>query len=188
MLGWLLAAAAPAYRLAVVIYASSLLACLIVSAVYHLGARTPVSQLVMQRVDRATIYLLIAGTYTPALLVITTPPATLWLLNVVWVGAAAGIVLRGLGICNRTATALYLVLGWVGVITGPALWAESISAFVLTLAGGLAYTLGAAVFGMKRPVLSRTHFSHHEVFHALTLAGMASQFAAIVILTVPGAS
>lgn len=182
LLAWLLVITPASSRLTVAIYAASLLACLTVSAAYHLLARSPAAQTVMQRIDRATIYVLIAGTYTPIIPLITEPPATYWLLGIVWVGAVTGVVFRSLGILNKTSTGLYLAVGWVAVFTAPALWSASMVAFVLVLIGGVAFTVGAVIYATKRPVLSTTHFGHHELFHALTLVGMLTQFAAIWVL------
>lgn len=169
-------------KIAVIIYTVSLVAVLAISTTYHVFTRTPRSQLVMQRIDRATIYALIAGTYTPIILLLVPTPYSVLLLILIWAGAITGIVFRSIGILPRTAGILYVALGWVALLLAPTLWNHSIPIFLLIITGGIAFTVGAILFAFQRPRLSPTHFGFHEVFHSFTLAGFTLHYLAITLL------
>lgn len=164
------------------VYSVSLLAVLSLSSSYHLLARTETSQVVMQRIDRAMIYVLIAGTYTPVLLIVMNPPASSIILGIVWAGATAGVLLRSLGKYHRISVLLYVLLGWTALIIIPALWGYSPFLVLLLLLGGICYTAGAALYHFRIPTLSPTTFGYHEMFHALTLGGMGFHYIAIYML------
>jgi hemolysin III len=105
----------------------------------------------------------------------------LTLLALVWIGATAGIVIRNVFHHARpwARTVPYIALGWVGLITLPWLWRHSSLVTWLVAAGGLLYTLGAVVYARKRPDPWPRWFGYHEVFHALTLAAIASHWFAV---------
>ena len=104
------------------VYTSTLMATLATSAAYHTLATTPRAQQAMSRVDRATVYTLIAGTTTPALAYTTPPRQAAAVLAATWAAAAAGATARATGKANRTATAGYVALGWAGALTGARAW------------------------------------------------------------------
>jgi hemolysin III len=182
---WLVQASSPWVRPAVVIYVLSLLLTVAVSSAYHIAARSQQAQQVMRRVDHSMIFVLIAGTYTPVVVVVLQPPMRWWMLALVWVGAAVGVVLTSLHRLPRVSLGMYIALGWVAVICAPALVRYSMTAAVLLLLGGVAYTAGAVMYAMRRPRLSPAVFGSHEVFHACTLAGFGLHFAAIALLVTP---
>ena len=178
-------------KIPVLLYALSLIAVLAISASYHLAARTPRSQAVMQRLDRATIYLLIAGTTTPVLMTVVYPDhhaLALTLLTFTWTVTITGILLRSLNRLPKTSYALYLVLGWMGIIAAPAMWNYNHLVFMLILAGGIVYTLGSITFATHHPDPKPTHYGYHEVFHSCTLGGIALHLSAIALLIIPIAS
>jgi hemolysin III len=155
-----------------------------VSAAYHTFAATPASQEAMSRADRATIYALIAGTATPVLAYTTSARTARWVLPAAWAAAAVGAGLRATGRANRTASAGYVALGWVGVVGVRHAWAASPTACVLLAAGGAAYTAGAVMYGTHRPALAPATFGYHEAFHTMTVVGFATHYAAVAILAV----
>lgn len=165
-----------------VIYSLSLLAVLSLSSAYHLLARTETSQIVMQRIDRAMIYVLIAGTYTPVLLIVMNPPASLIILGYVWTGALVGVILRALGKYHRISVLLYVLLGWTALIILPALWGYSPFLVLLLVIGGVCYTAGAVLYHFRVPALAPNTFGYHEMFHALTLGGMIFHYIAVFML------
>jgi hemolysin III len=180
--GWIVLAAVAApgrARLAANVYGASLLTLFLVSALYHRLSWRPTARLLMRRLDHSAIFLLIAGTYTPFCLLL--PPATGHaLLAVVWGGAAAG-VLRAL-VWPRAPKAfsavIYVLLGWVIVPVLPSLRATlGTGGLALLLAGGVMYTVGAAVYATRRPDPFPRVFGYHEVFHALVIAAAACHFA-----------
>ncbi|MDX3099013.1 hemolysin III family protein [Streptomyces sp. ME01-24h] len=166
------------------VYALS--ACLLfgTSAVYHRGTWGPRGEAVLRRLDHANIFLIIAGTYTPLAVLLLPAGQQLVLLAVVWAGAVAGIAFRMLwiGAPRWLYTPCYLVLGWVAVFYLPDFaHTGGTAVVVLVVGGGLLYTAGAVVYGLKRPDPSPAWFGFHEVFHALTIAAFTAHYTAIIL-------
>jgi hemolysin III len=176
---------------AAAIYASSVVALFGVSALYHRIAWVSVAaRRWMRRLDHSMIFFLIAGTYTPfALLALHGALATA-ILIAVWAGAAAGVVLNLVWTsAPRWLTALvYVVLGWVAIVTFPDL-ISAIGGFATTLValGGVLYTVGALVYARKRPDPVPAVFGYHEVFHLLVIAAAALQYVAVAFYVLPDA-
>lgn len=154
------------------------------SAVYHRGNWGPRGEAVLRRLDHANIFLIIAGTCTPLAVVLLPSGQQLVLLSMVWAGALAGTAFRVLwiGAPRWLYTPCYIALGWVPVFymadfarTGGA----TVVALIVT--GGLLYTLGGIVYGLKRPNPSPRWFGFHEVFHTLTIAAFAAHYTAITL-------
>jgi hemolysin III len=166
------------------VYAMS--ACLLfgTSAVYHRGTWGRRGEAVLRRLDHANIFLIIAGTYTPLAVLLLPEEQQRVLLTVVWAGALAGIAFRVLwiGAPRWLYTPCYIALGWVAVFNLPDFaYAGGSAVVVLVIAGGLLYTAGAVVYGLKRPDPSPAWFGFHEVFHALTIAAFAAHYTAILL-------
>jgi hemolysin III len=174
-------------RLAAAVFASSVAACFGASALYHRVTWTPRVRLWMRRVDHAGVYLLIAGTYTPVSLVVLRGAWSTVVLTIVWVGAAAAIVLKFIWVAapKWLAAAIGMALGWVAVVALPQLIALlNPAAVTLLVAGGLAYSAGAVVYTRRRPDPAPAVFGYHELFHALTIVGVACQYVAIAFFIV----
>ena len=182
--GVLIALAPPGRRWPAALYGGTLVATLGVSAAYHTFAATRASQDVMSRVDRATIYTLIAGTATPVLVYTMSSRATRWILPATWAAAAVGAGMRATGRANRTATAGYVVLGWVGAVAARHAWVASPTSCLLLVAGGTAYTAGAVMYATHRPNFAPATFGYHEAFHTMTVVGFATHYVAVAILAV----
>ena len=183
-----LLASTPRAWVAAAIYAASVSALFGVSALYHRVTWNGPARRRMRRLDHSMIFLLIAGTYTPVGLLVLQGTLATVVLAVVWGGALAGIVLelawtrapRWLG------GTVYLALGWVAVVAMPQLFARlGMAGGVLILAGGLIYSVGAAVYGLRRPNPVPAVFGYHEVFHLLVIAGVAAHFLAISLYALP---
>lgn len=173
--------------IAALVFATSAAAMLGASALYHRVTWTPRMRLAMRRVDHAGIYLLIAGTYTPVGLLGLHGVLQPVVLAVVWAGAAAAIVSKVLWVGSpKWLSAVFgITLGWVGIAAMPQLARTSGAAAVALLAaGGLAYTVGAVVYALRRPDPVPTVFGYHELFHALTLVALACQYVAIAFFIV----
>lgn len=157
-----------------------------ISATYHRFNWSPRVKAVFRRLDHANIFILIAGTYTP--LGILALPATkgFWLLLGVWIGAGLGILFRvvWLGAPRWAYVPLYLILGLVSVVYIPDLAAANLAMLVLVLSGGLAYVIGAVVYGLKQPNPFPGVFGFHEVFHALTVAAFLCHWTAILLVAI----
>jgi hemolysin III len=152
------------------------------SALYHLRRTSP-RALLLQRLDHAMIYLFIAGTYTPVCLVALWPTATgRLLLAAVWALALVGVLqeVRSRRYPRGVATAIYLGLGWAGVVAAPAMLRFAGPAFLTWLAvGGVFYSAGAVLYWRQWPRGWHGVFGFHEMWHACVLAACASHFWAI---------
>lgn len=154
------------------------------SAVYHRGTWSPRVGLTLRRLDHANIFLLIAGTYTPLAWMLLDRPTAQLLLAVIWGGAVAGILMRvfWLSAPRWLYVPLYVALGWVAVWFLPAFSAAAGPGLVwLIAAGGISYTLGAVVYGFKRPNPSPRWFGFHEIFHVGTVIGFLCHLIAVFI-------
>src|SRR5690606_23937882 len=108
------------------------------------------------------------------------------LLVIVWSGALAGLLMRvfWLNAPRWLYTPIYVALGWVAVWFLPDFSAAGGPAVVwLVIAGGIAYTLGALVYGLKRPNPSPRWFGFHEIFHSFTVIGYTCHLVAVFIAT-----
>ncbi|GAA3087193.1 PAQR family membrane homeostasis protein TrhA [Streptosporangium carneum] len=172
-------------RLAAAVYAVTSGLLFGVSATYHRGALSPRLEEALRRLDHANIYLIIAGTYTPFALLALDGPASAVVLGVIWTGAVAGVLFRVLWTAapRWLSTALYIALGWTAVFVLPQLTAGAgTAALVLLLVGGLLYTAGGVVYGVRRPDPSPRWFGFHEVFHAFTVAAYLVQYVAVSLV------
>jgi hemolysin III len=174
-------------RFAAAVFAASVAACFGASALYHRVTWRPRARLWMRRVDHAGVYLLIAGTYTPVSLLALHGNWRPAILAVVWTGTVAAIALKFLWVSapKSLAAAIGLALGWVAVVALPELVHTVPAAGVaLLVAGGLAYTAGAIVYARGRPDPVPSVFGYHELFHALTIVGVACQYVSIAFFVV----
>ena len=182
----LVALAGPAKaRTAAAIYVATLVVGFGTSAAYHRLARSPGWRLWMQRADHSTIYLLIAGTYTPVCLLALPPAWGLPVLAVVWTGAIAGVVLKLVAFDRTTVVgwSLYIVLGWTAVFAAPVMFRHLSGVELgLIIAGGLLYTGGSVVLATNRPNPSPRVFGYHEVWHTCTVLAGLCHFASIGLL------
>jgi hemolysin III len=172
-------------RVAAAVFGGSVAITFGVSALYHRVTWTPDARLVMRRLDHTAIFLLIAGTYTPYGLLVLDGAWRYSVLSVVWGGATLAVLQRFVWprAPKWIAVVLGVSLGWVGVVAFPQLLdANGWTVAALLLAGGALYTLGAVVYALRRPDPVPMVFGYHEVFHALTIAAAASQYAAIALL------
>jgi hemolysin III len=171
-------------RLATLVYVVSLAAMFGTSASLHRRDWSPRAWLRMDRLDRAMIYVLIAGSYTPVILLALHPGWRVALLALVWTVAAVGIVLVLLRTANPVVglvrMALYLGLGWTSVLLLPQLAGTlGVGKVALAMAGGLFYTVGVVVLVRRRPDPDPRVFGYHEVWHAFTVAAGACHYAFI---------
>ncbi|MBD8059665.1 hemolysin III family protein [Cellulomonas sp. JH27-2] len=154
------------------------------SAIYHRGRWSPRTAAVLRRLDHTNIFLIIAGTYTPLAVLLLPKRTAEILLVIVWGGALVGLLARvfWLGAPRWVYVPVYVALGWVAVAFLPQFYRSGGPAIMwLVIAGGLAYTLGAVVYGLKRPNPSPRWFGFHEVFHALTVVGFTCHYVAVSI-------
>jgi hemolysin III len=172
---------------AAAVFAGSVVAMLGASALYHRVTWSVRARPWMRRLDHAGIYLLIAGTYTPVGLLTLRGTLREVVLAVVWVGAAAAILMKfvWVGGPKWLSAVTGIVLGWAGVAAMPQVARRAgVAAVVLLGIGGLAYTVGAVVYARRRPDPVPAVFGYHELFHALTLVAVTCQYVAIAFFVV----
>lgn len=149
------------------------------SSLYHALRLSPKGLLRLRRLDHIMIFALIAGTYTPLCLV---PLRGAWgwsLFGTVWGMALAGIILKVffMNVPRWISTAIYLIMGWLCIV--------AVYPLVMTLSGwcmawlglgGLFYSLGAVIYGLKRPNPWPGVLGFHEIWHCFVLAGSFCHF------------
>jgi len=183
-LAWLLViAGSPREYVGAAIFGASLILLYSTSATYHQLTRWPEWGKVVKRLDHAMIFVLIAGTYTPFCLDVSLT----WgipILSVVWTLAGLGILLKLVWPYGPRwlSVALYVGLGWVGVVAVSEVLEQYAGGPLALLAvGGALYTLGGVIYARGRPDPWPRVFGYHEVFHALVVAGSALHYAAIAV-------
>lgn len=186
--GVFLLAIAPTWgaRVAVAVYLVSLITVFWVSSTYHRGSWSVEEFARWQRRDHAAIFLLIAGSYTPYCVLLLDGAWRRWLLVAIWVVAAVGVLVKLYRVdLHVLSGVMYLGLGWAGVIVFPQfVRALSPAALVLTITGGLLYSMGALVLALHRPKLFPRTFGYHELWHAATAAAAACHYMAVVLILI----
>ncbi|WP_148571629.1 PAQR family membrane homeostasis protein TrhA [Nocardioides caldifontis] len=199
--GWLHAAVAPvtlaaglalvvvsppgAARVGSAVFAATALLLFSVSAALHRGRWSVGTGLLLRRLDHASIFLLIAGTYTPFTLLLLEGRQQAVMLGVAWGGALLGAAFRVLwtDAPRWLYTPLYIALGWASVFFVDDFHAGGgATVLALIVVGGLLYTVGGVVYGFRRPDPFPTWFGFHEVFHLLTVVAFATHFTAVSVV------
>lgn len=155
------------------------------SAVYHLAQGSDEKILKLKRIDHMAIFAMIAGTYTPMCLGPLRDSFGWSLLIAVWGLALSGILLKifWIGAPRWLSTLIYLAMGWACVF-GLSTMKEVMPAvsFDWLVYGGVAYTLGAVVYGTKKPDPWPETFGFHEIWHIFVMAGAFCHFVAVYYL------
>ena len=163
------------------IYGATLIGLYAASTLYH-AVISPQVKRALRIFDHSAIYLLIAGTYTPFLLVSLRGPWGWSLFGVIWGLALAGVLFK-LWFVERFAilsTAVYIAMGWLVVIAAkPVITHLPVAAIIWLLAGGLAYTGGVIFFAAKRIPYS------HAIWHLFVLAGSICHYFAVLSTVIP---
>lgn len=162
------------------IYGVCMIALYTMSSVYH-GLRPGMGKKVMQVIDHCTIYFLIAGTYTPFALSAIRPlnPALGWgLFGFEWALTAVSVTLTAIDLRKYRVFSMicYIGMGWAIIpFAGVVIEALTMPGFVLLLSGGIAYTIGAVLYGIG----AKKHWMH-SVFHIFVVLGSVLQFFAVL--------
>ena len=161
------------------VYGTTLVALYAASTLYH-GIPAPTLKRLFRILDHSAIYLLIAGTYTPFLLVNLRGPLGWTLLSVVWTLAIAGILFK-LWFVDRLpilSTLVYLSMGWLALIAiKPLIAAVPHSGLAWLLAGGALYSFGVVFYAKKIPYA-------HAIWHVFVIAGSICHYVAIVVCVI----
>jgi hemolysin III len=165
------------------VFGVSLVVLYAASTLYH-STTNPARRIRFRILDHAAIYILIAGTYTPIMLVILSGSLGWLMFGITWGFAAIGIVLKLFftGKYSHASTAMYVFMGWLIVFAiKPLINNFSADGLWWLLAGGLAYTVGAVIYSFKKIKF------HHAIFHVFVLAGSACHFVMVYFYVLPAA-
>ena len=159
------------------IYVGACVFLLSMSGVYHMLEFGGKARAVLERLDHGAIFVLIAGTFTPAHGLLFRGAGRWGMLLLIWGAAAAGITLKTVfftSVSEWLGLVFYLALGWLGALSAVALWRSYGATLVKPLLwGGVAYTAGALLDCLGWPVLWPGVFGTHEAFHVAVLLGAA---------------
>lgn len=164
------------------IFGASMILLYAASTLYH-SAKNPVIRYRLNILDHASIYVLIAGTYTPFALV-TLQGVVGWIIfGLVWLMALVGVILKLFftGRYNILSTIMYVVMGWIIVFAVKPLFHNlEIEGLLWLFAGGISYTIGAVIFTLDKLKLN------HAIFHLFVLFGSFCHFLSIYFYVLPG--
>ena len=181
-------------RVGSAVFTVSALVLFTVSAIYHRGTWSPGTHSVLRRFDHSNIFVLIAGSCTPFGLLLLEGRDLWTMLGLVWGGALAGVAMKVFwkGAPRWLSAPIYIALGWAPVfffgdfISGAMdRYGASTGTVVMVLvaAGGALYTIGAVVYGTKRPNPWPRWFGFHEVFHTFTILAFVTHYVGVSVAT-----
>jgi len=161
------------------VYGLSMICLYTASTLYHcLNVSVP-GRIALRKYDHCSIYLLIAGSYTPICLTALARSGGIPLLIGVWGLAAAGLVLTlsKLNIPRWLSSVIYLAMGWLAIFAVvPIYRALPAAGFFWLLAGGILYSIGGVLYAVKWPGRNNPRFGCHEIFHLFILLGSMAHF------------
>jgi len=163
------------------IFGSSLIILFAASTIYH-SAKDAATRARLRVVDHASIYILIAGTYTPFTLVTLNGPVGWTIFGIIWGMALSGIVLKLFftGRYELVSTLMYVFMGWIIVFAiSPLIDKLPPDGLFWLVAGGIAYTVGAILYGIKKIKFN------HAIFHIFVLIGAFFHFIAVYFYVLP---
>ena len=163
------------------VYGSSIILLFLASTLYH-SITTEKTKRLLKTLDHCAIYLLIAGSYTPCLLVGLRTPLAMGLMAVIWGIALVGIIMKIAFVYRfkRLSLFIYLAMGWLSLIVVYQLAMNiDIGGLVLLAVGGVIYSLGVIFYVAKRIPYN------HAIWHLFVLAGCACHFFAIYLFVTP---
>lgn len=161
------------------VYGLSMFGLYTASTLYHCLRTSVPGRIALRKYDHCSIYLLIAGSYTPLCLTALRDSGGVPLLAAVWTLAVAGVVLTiaKLSIPRWLTSAIYLFMGWLVIFAiVPIFKALPTAGFLWLLAGGLLYTVGGVLYAVKWPGRNNPRFGCHEIFHVFILLGSVCHF------------
>ncbi|MBF6589570.1 MAG: hemolysin III family protein [Ktedonobacterales bacterium] len=175
-------------QLTFLIYGSSCLLLFGVSALYHTITWDAPRRALLQRLDHANIFILIAGTYTPIAFNVMTGGWRVGILAAVWGLALVGVlvVAPARRLPRWLSVGLYIATGWVALAASPEIVRQlGLGALLTLVLGGILYTAGALAYALKRPALWPRVFGYHELFHIGTIAANAVFFTFMLVYVLP---
>lgn len=169
-------------KLSLLVFMISMMVLYGASTAYHSFNGSRKKTLALKRFDHLSIFILIAGSYTPVCTIILAPPSGLRLLLLVWGFALAGMIFKLFWVtCPKwVSSVLYIAMGWLCILALPELiLVLPKDGFLLLLAGGLFYTVGGVIYALRFQVFGGRfrYFGSHELFHVFVMIGTAFHYA-----------
>ncbi|MGL4362602.1 MAG: PAQR family membrane homeostasis protein TrhA [Cellulosilyticaceae bacterium] len=167
--------------ISIIIFGLSLVALYTTSGIYHLVHATDAVLLKLKKLDHSMIFILIAGSYTPFCMLSLTGAWRVSIMSIVWSIAIIGIFLKMFWIHmpRWLSTGLYIGMGWIALFAlKPLYHSLPIGGFSFLVAGGIMYTIGGVIYGLKKPNISKT-FGFHELFHIFVMLGSLCHYWAV---------
>ncbi len=163
------------HSISIIIYGISLIILYAASTFYH-ASRDPEKRRILNIFDHASIYILIAGSYTPFAMITLEGKTGWWLLGTVWTIALAGVILKLFytGKFDKLSTLIYVIMGWIVVFAmKPLIQNLSREGLYWLIAGGIFYTIGAFFYSFSKIKYN------HAIFHVFVLLGSFCHFLAV---------
>lgn len=154
------------------------------SALYHRFNWKPRTKIALKRIDHANIFLLIAGSYTPITWLALPQEKAVVLMAIIWSTALLGIGFRVFWISapRWLYVPIYIGMGWGAFAYVVDFFNANAWMMSLILIGGVCYTVGAVIYGLKRPNPIPGHFGFHEIFHSLTVLAFLCHWSATLLI------
>lgn len=174
----------PLTLIAVIIFGVSMMLLYSASATYHMVMARDTIIAFLRRLDHSMIFVLIAGTYAPFCLITLKGITGVLLFSFIMAMAVSGVIFKMVWFaCPRwLSTALYILMGWMIVFAARPL-SESLNptGLSLLLIGGLLYTIGGFIYGLKPKFLQFKQMGFHEIFHVFILLGSLAHFLSVYL-------
>ena len=162
-----------------IIFGVSLILLYTASSVYHLVPGPDKIIKVLRKIDHSMIFILIAGTYTPVCLLALKGTLGIALLITIWVLALVGILFKmfWFNMPRWVSTSIYVIMGWLVIIAiYPLTKVLPLGGILWLFIGGVFYTIGAIIYGTKKPTIFSKFLGFHEIFHLFVLLGSLCHF------------
>ena len=165
----------------VVIFGVSLILLYTTSSLYHLVTGDPKVISFIRRLDHSMIFILIGGSYMPFYLILLQGKDRVILTTIIGTLTIAGVLFKMLWFnCPRwLSTSLYIGMGWIALFSFPLYKVISVKAFFWLLLGGIFYTIGGIIYGIKPKILSSKYLGYHEIFHIFIIVGSVCHFISV---------
>jgi hemolysin III len=171
----------------VAIFGVSMLLLYSASATYHMVIAKDHVIAFLRRLDHSMIFILIAGTYTPFCLISLHGKTGYILFSIITGAAILGVLFKMVWFqCPRwLSTIIYIAMGWmIVVVAGPLSGSLSIMGMYLLALGGIFYTIGGVIYGLKPKFLEFQYMGYHEIFHIFILLGTLAHFLSIFLYVI----
>lgn len=166
--------------IAFIIFGLSMILLYSTSTIYHfIDSSKEQAKLVMRKLDHIMIFVLISGTYTPICLLALKNTVGYTLLSVVWTITFIGIFIKifWINAPRWVSSGLYIGMGWISVLVfAPLVKSMELGGIIWLVLGGVMYTVGGVIYGLKKPNIDKPWFGFHELFHLFVLAGTFCHF------------